>query len=98
MHDDRRRGQRGEGWGPPPWGGRGEGPRRGRAEWGFAMGGPEGPGGPGRGPGGPGRGWGGPGGPRGEWGAFSKRHGWTWDAGMPPMPPSPEFGPGFGPG
>src|SRR4051794_13146812 len=96
MHDERRRGPRGEGWGPP-WGGRGEGPRRGRGDWGYAMGGPEGPGGPGSGPGGPGgRGWGDP---RGDWGAPGKRHGWAWEGpGMPPMPPPPEFGPGFGPG
>jgi DNA-binding PadR family transcriptional regulator len=88
MHEEHRRGPRGEGWGPP-WGGRGEAPRRGRAEWGYAMGGPEGPGspgfGPGFGPGGPGRGWG-PG----------RRGAWGWEGpGSLPVPP-PEFGPGFG--
>jgi DNA-binding PadR family transcriptional regulator len=93
MHDEHSRGPRGEGWGPP-WGGHGEGPRWGRGEWGYAMGGPEGPGGPGRGPCGPGRGWGGP---RGDWGVTVKRHGWAWEGpGMPPVPPPPEFGPGFG--
>jgi DNA-binding PadR family transcriptional regulator len=93
MHDEHRHGPRGEGWGPP-WSGRGEAPRRGRAEWGYAMGGPEGPGGPGFGPGGPGRGPGGPGG-RG-WGGPGRRYAWAWEGtGGPPVPP-PDFGPGFG--
>jgi DNA-binding PadR family transcriptional regulator len=96
MHDDHRRGPRSEGWGPP-WGGRGEALRRGRAEWDYAMGDPEGPGGPGFGPGGPGRGPGGPGGPGRGWGP-GRRGAWGWEGpGMPPVPP-PDFGPGFGPG
>jgi DNA-binding PadR family transcriptional regulator len=49
MHDEHRRGPRGEGWGPP-WAGRGEPPFKGRPEWGAGPGGPGGPGGRGRGP------------------------------------------------
>src|SRR5258707_6385564 len=99
MHEERRREPRGEGWGPP-WGGRGEPPRRGRAEWGYAMGGPEfGPGGPGgreRGPGAPGRGWGGP---RGDW-AGSGRGGhraWAWAGPRGPSSGPPEVRPRVGP-
>jgi DNA-binding PadR family transcriptional regulator len=80
MHEERRRGPRGEGWGPP-WAGRGEPPFRGRAEW------PGGPGGPGN-PGEPGRGFG-----RGQrWGGPEA---WAWE-GTGPIPAPPEFGPVFG--
>jgi DNA-binding PadR family transcriptional regulator len=65
MDEERRRGMRGEGWGP--------GSRRGRGEWGpGSPGGPGGPGGPGFGPGfGPGRGYG-----RGKRWAGAEPWGW----------------------
>src|SRR5579872_5997976 len=86
MNEERRRGPRGEGWGPPPWAGRGES-RKGRAEWEAGPGGPGGPGfgpGRGRGPRGAGRGWGGPG---GAWG-------WAESGPVPGSPP--DFGPMMG--
>ena len=89
MNDERRRGPRGEGWGPP---------RRGRAEWGAAPGGPMGPGGPGYG--GPGFGPGfGPGrgrGPRGGGRGWAGPGPWDWPEGAPMPEPPPEFGPVFG--
>jgi len=84
MNEERRRGPRGEGWGPP---------RRGRAEWGAAAGGPMGPGGPGYG--GPGFGPGfGPGrgrGPRGGGRGWAGPEAWGWPEGDPMTMPPPEF-------
>jgi DNA-binding PadR family transcriptional regulator len=74
MNEERRRGPRGEAWGP--------GPRRGRGEWG--PGGPAGPGAPEYGPGfgpefGPGRGFG-----RGKrWGGPEASWGWEGPGGVP---------------
>ena len=91
MHEERRRGMRDEGWGPPPrpgrpeWGprtGRGPGKRGGergdRGDWAESdeFGGP---------------GWGGHGGHRGHGGG-----GRRWSRPGPPFPPGPPMGPVFG--
>ena len=91
MHEERRRGMRDEGWGPPPrpgrpeWGprtGRGPGKRGGergdRGDWAESdeFGGP---------------GWGGHGGHRGHGGG-----GRRWSRPGPPFPPGPPMGPLFG--
>jgi len=78
MNEERRRGPRGEGWGPS---------RRGRAEWGAA--GPVGSGGPGYGgPGfGPGRGRG----PRGGGRGWAGSEAWGWPEGDPMTMPPTEF-------
>src|SRR5258708_23177684 len=84
MKGDRRGGRGGEGGGPP---------RRGRAEWSAAAGGPMGPGGPGyEGPGlgpgfGPGRG------PRGGGRGWAGAGPWGWPEGDAMPVPPPEFRP-----
>ncbi|HUN34184.1 MAG TPA: PadR family transcriptional regulator [Trebonia sp.] len=76
MNEERRRGSRGEGWGPES--------RRGRGDWGPGGPGPGGPGfGPGYGPGfgpefGPGRGYG-----RGKRWAGAEAWGWEGPGGLP---------------
>ena len=91
MHEERRRGMRDEGWGPPPW--------PGRPEWGPKPG--RGPGKRGGERGDPGDwaesdefggpGWGGHGGHRGHGGG-----GRRWSRPGPPFPPGPPMGPVFG--
>ena len=98
MHEERRRGMRDEGWGPPPWPGRPEwGPKPGRGP--GKRGGERGEredwaegeefGGPGWGPYRGHRGYGHGGGGRRRWS-------WSESGPFPPFPPGPPMGPAMG--
>jgi len=100
MHEERRRGMRDEGWGPPPWPGRPEwGPKPGRGP--GKRGGERGDredwaeseefGGPGWGGHRSHRGYGGHGG-----GGGRRRWGWSESGPFPPFPPGPPMGPAMG--